>query len=94
MSDPIEWAAKKEDKSSKGPHPDYFQNKIRAKQFIEKMNAEGPSNVFFYMSEHHFGIETHRGKAKYAWPVSLHQSAEDIKKQVALILEKCKEFQT
>lgn len=77
-----------------GVHEDFSKNRLRAKQFIDKLRDEGPSNIEVYMSDNVFFIETHRGKAKYAWPVSLHQSAEDIKKQVALILEKCKEFQT
>ena len=83
-----------ETSSKKGPHTDFSNNKLRAKQFIDKLKLEPIPGVSAYMIDNVFFIETHRGKAKYSWPVSLHQSAEGIKKEVALILQKCKEFQS
>ena len=87
--------ARKQDSSEKkGPHTDFSKNKIRAKQFIDNLQREPLSGVSAYMSDNVFFIEAHRGKAKYSWQVSLHQPAEVLKKEVSLILQKCKEFQS
>lgn len=94
MSGPIEWGSKKSSGSDKllEPHPDFSENKLRAKRFIDNLKRESPPGVSAYMSDNVFFIEAHRGKARYSAPISLHQDAKVIQDQAAEALKYCREF--